>query len=98
MIGKMRRLLVRIQDAKPRREELKLEVRQARSSGDIPRAFAACQALSDRDRTHSATRYRQVCQLTGRARSVVGFFGLSRCACVRMAKEARLAGVTKSSW
>lgn len=46
----------------------------------------------------SAVRLKNRCQLTGRPRGYVGYFGLSRNVFRDMALAGKIPGVTKASW
>jgi small subunit ribosomal protein S14 len=48
-------------------------------------------------RNSSATRYKNRCNLTGRARAFIGYFGLSRISFRELASWGLLPGVVKSS-
>lgn len=79
-----------------RRHELRKIVKNPKTS-DEARA-AAYAALRKLPRDSSATRVRNRCQVSGRARGYEGFFGLSRIALRDMALNGFLPGVRKSSW
>ena len=79
-----------------RRHELRKVVKNPKTSPD-DRA-AAYAALRKMPRDASATRVRNRCQVSGRARGYEGFFGLSRIALRDMALMGFLPGVRKSSW
>jgi small subunit ribosomal protein S14 len=49
-------------------------------------------------RNASPVRLRNRCNMTGRPRGYMRFFGLSRNAFRKMASEGNIPGVTKSSW
>lgn len=56
------------------------------------------QALQALPGNSSAVRQRNRCMLTGRPRSVLRRFRLSRLMVRRLAREGMLMGVTKASW
>ena len=49
-------------------------------------------------RDASATRYRNRCEITGRARGNLRKFGMCRICFRKLANEGKLPGVKKSSW
>jgi small subunit ribosomal protein S14 len=55
-------------------------------------------ALDELPRNASKVRLRNRCQLTGRPRGYVRYFGLSRIAVREMALEGKIPGVKKASW
>ena len=65
--------------------------KQLKAEGD----YAALQKLP---RSSSATRYRNLCKLTGRSRSVYRKFGISRIKLRELALEGKIPGMRKSSW
>ncbi|MBI28420.1 MAG: 30S ribosomal protein S14 [Alphaproteobacteria bacterium MarineAlpha5_Bin11] len=54
--------------------------------------------LQDLPRSSSRIRYRNRCELTGRARGVYRKFGLSRIKIRELSLSGKLPGVIKSSW
>ncbi|MDV7390346.1 30S ribosomal protein S14, partial [Arthrospira platensis SPKY1] len=62
---------------------------------DRMEAFRKLQKLA---RNASPVRYRKRCELTGRGRGNLSFFGLCRNEFRRLAHEGQITGVTKSSW
>ncbi|MDR2107591.1 MAG: 30S ribosomal protein S14 [Holosporaceae bacterium] len=60
--------------------------------------FAAQLKLSAMPRTSSATRIRNRCMITGRARGVYRKFNISRIMLREMASEGLIPGVRKASW
>lgn len=59
---------------------------------------AAYSKLRKLPRNSSATRIRNRCSMSGRARGYEGFFGLSRIAMRDMALNGFIPGVRKASW
>jgi small subunit ribosomal protein S14 len=59
---------------------------------------AAYSKLRKLPRNSSATRIRNRCSMSGRARGYEGFFGLSRLALREMALNGLIPGVRKASW
>jgi small subunit ribosomal protein S14 len=55
-------------------------------------------ALQKLPRSTSHTRVRNICFMTGRSRSYIGKFGLSRIKFRELAHRGMIPGVTKSSW
>lgn len=60
--------------------------------------FAAQLKLAQMPRTSSATRIRNRCMVTGRARGVYRKFGISRIMLREMASAGLVPGVRKASW
>ena len=60
--------------------------------------FAAQMKLSEMPRTSSATRIRNRCMITGRARGTYRKFNISRIMLREMAAEGLVPGVRKASW
>ncbi|MDR3179719.1 MAG: 30S ribosomal protein S14 [Holosporaceae bacterium] len=60
--------------------------------------FAAQLKLAAMPRTSSATRIRNRCMITGRARGVYRKFNISRIMLREMAAEGLVPGVRKASW
>ena len=54
--------------------------------------------LSEMSRNGSATRYRNRCELTGRARGTYRKFKLSRIKLRELGSFGRIPGLTKASW
>ena len=79
-----------------RRHELRAIVKNPKTTA-VERA-AAYAAMRKMPRDASATRIRNRCQVSGRARGYESFFGLSRIALRDMALMGLLPGVRKASW
>jgi small subunit ribosomal protein S14 len=60
--------------------------------------MVAVHKLAELPRNSSAVRYRNRCELTGRARGVYRKFKMSRIALREYASAGLLPGVTKASW
>lgn len=60
--------------------------------------MAAGAKLSDLPKNSSATRIRNRCSQTGRARGYLRFFGVSRIVFRELASAGLLPGVRKASW
>lgn len=56
------------------------------------------EGLQKLPRNASPTRLRNRCNMTGRPRGYMRYFGLSRNAFRKMASEGKIPGVTKASW
>ena len=56
------------------------------------------EGLQKLPRNASPVRLRNRCNMTGRPRGYMRFFGLSRNAFRKMASEGKIPGVTKASW
>ncbi|MBL4575954.1 MAG: 30S ribosomal protein S14 [Opitutaceae bacterium] len=65
--------------------------RKLKAEGD----YAGLQMLP---RDASPTRYRNLCALTGRSRSVYRKFGISRIKLRELALEGKVPGMRKASW
>lgn len=81
---------------KAKREELRAVVRDL--SLDPKERFAAQLKLDALPRSSSAVRYRNRCQITGRARGCYKKFGLSRIKFRELALKGMIPGVRKASW
>jgi len=62
-----------------------------KEAGDYP-------ALDQLPRNASPVRLKNRCQLTGRARGYIGYFGMSRNIFRDMALNGKIPGVKKASW
>jgi small subunit ribosomal protein S14 len=62
-----------------------------KEAGDYP-------ALDKLPRNASPVRLKNRCQLTGRARGYIGYFGVSRNVFRDMALAGKIPGVKKASW
>lgn len=56
------------------------------------------EALDKLPKNSSAVRLRNRCQLTGRPRGYMRYFGICRVAFRDMALDGKIPGVTKASW
>ncbi len=56
------------------------------------------QALDDLPKNSSAVRLKNRCQLTGRPKGYVRYFGISRIALRDMALNGKIPGLKKASW
>lgn len=81
---------------KAKRDELRAIVRDL--SLDPKERFAAQLKLDALPRSSSAVRYRNRCQITGRARGCYKKFGLSRIKFRELALKGMIPGVRKASW
>ncbi len=81
---------------KAKRDELRAIVRDL--SLDPKERFAAQLKLDALPRSSSAVRYRNRCQITGRARGCYKKFGLSRIKFRELALRGMIPGVRKASW
>ena len=83
-------------NAAPKRARLKAII----SDKDKPmeERFAATLKLSEMPRNSSATRIRNRCEITGRARSVYRKSKLSRIAIRDLGSRGLIPGLVKSSW
>ncbi|MFT4717981.1 MAG: small subunit ribosomal protein S14 [Rickettsiales bacterium] len=83
----------------------KLEVKRAVLSkiiGDLEEPFEsrlmAMKKLSELPRNGSKVRIRKRCEIDGRPRGFIGYFGMSRINFRHYANWGRIPGVKKSSW
>jgi small subunit ribosomal protein S14 len=90
------RIRKRVASKKAARNKLKLVIMNKNISPD--ERFTAQLKLSAMPRTSSATRIRNRCIITGRARGVYRKFNISRIMLREMAAEGVLPGVRKASW
>jgi small subunit ribosomal protein S14 len=95
-IDKNRKRRKLVQQMAPKRARLKA-IANDRDAAPEER-FAAQLKLSELPRNTSATRIRNRCELTGRARSVYRKFKLSRIALRDLASTGQIPGMVKSSW
>ena len=68
------------------------------ANADLEAKAAAYLALTKLPRDSSKVRQHNRCQLTGRPRSYFRRFGISRIMLRKLAHQAELPGVRKSSW
>ena len=97
LIKKMNRLALRIKDSELTRKNLREDIKFYRKKGDYKTCFKLLQKLSSRKRLQSKTRHRKVCKLTGRARGVINFFGLSKRMITNSYNKGLLMGVRRAS-
>ncbi|MBB5048663.1 small subunit ribosomal protein S14 [Rhodopseudomonas rhenobacensis] len=83
-------------NAAPKRAKLKAII--ADKSKPMEERFAATLKLSEMPRNSSATRIRNRCEITGRARSVYRKSKLSRIAIRDLGSRGLIPGLVKSSW
>jgi len=83
--------VVRMNKVKKTVEKYAEKRRQLKADGD----YAGLQKLP---RDASPTRYRELCQLTGRSRGVYRKFKLSRIKLRELALEGKVPGMRKASW
>lgn len=81
---------------KTQREELRAAVKNEKLTPEA--RDQAMRKLTELPRNSSATRIRNRCELTGRARGYYRKFGLSRIALRDLALRGELPGVIKASW
>ena len=60
--------------------------------------YKAQAKLTNLPKNSSPVRARKRCSITGRPRSYIGRFGLSRITFRELASQGKIPGVTKSSW
>lgn len=79
-----------------KREQLVAVVKNPHTSSE--EKVQAQKKLAQLPRSSSATRIRNRCALTGRARGYMGFFDMSRLAFRELALKGVLPGIKKTSW
>jgi small subunit ribosomal protein S14 len=85
-----------VESKKAKRSRLKSVIMDRKlSAGE---RFSAQLKLAEMPRTSSATRIRNRCMVTGRARGVYRKFNISRIMLREMAAEGLIPGVHKASW
>ena len=57
-----------------------------------------CKALDELPKNSSSVRLKNRCQLTGRPKGYVRYFGISRVALRDMALNGKIPGLKKASW
>lgn len=85
-----------VEGKKAKRAELKAVVMNRELSPEV--RFAAQLKLAAMPRTSSATRIRNRCIITGRARGVYRKFNISRIMLREMGAAGVLPGIRKASW
>ncbi|MDR2646446.1 MAG: 30S ribosomal protein S14 [Holosporaceae bacterium] len=95
-IESMKRIRKRVAAKKAKRAELKAIISDKTQLLD--KRFAMQLKLAKMPRTSSATRIRNRCMVTGRARGVYRKFNISRIVLREMAAEGMIPGVRKASW
>jgi small subunit ribosomal protein S14 len=79
-----------------KRAELMATVKDGNASDEDK--MDAYRRLQKLPRDSSATRYRNRCKVSGRARGYIREFGVSRIVFRELAREGMLPGVKKASW
>ncbi|MBE6447021.1 MAG: 30S ribosomal protein S14 [Alphaproteobacteria bacterium] len=95
-IESAKRIRRRVAAKKAKRAELKAIIMNKTIAPE--ERFAAQLKLAAMPRTSSATRVRNRCMITGRARGVYRKFNISRIMLREMAAEGLIPGVRKASW
>ncbi len=95
-IESAKRIRKRVAAKKAKRAELKAVIMNKEIAPE--ERFAAQLKLAAMPRTSSATRIRNRCMITGRARGVYRKFNISRIMLREMAAEGLIPGVRKASW
>ncbi|GMW01602.1 MAG: 30S ribosomal protein S14 [Candidatus Hydrogenedentota bacterium] len=95
-IERTKRCAKLIAQYRERRIELAAIIKNPQSTMDD--RLAAYKKFSRMPRDASSTRLRNRCALTGRPRAFMRKFKLSRIAFRELALDAKLPGITKSSW
>ncbi len=95
-IESAKRIRRKVKAKKAKRAELKAIIMNRTISPE--ERFAAQLKLAAMPRTSSATRIRNRCMITGRARGVYRKFNISRIMLREMAANGLVPGVHKASW
>jgi small subunit ribosomal protein S14 len=95
-IESAKRIKKRVDSKKAKRAGLKAVIKNKELSAE--ERFAAQLRLAAMPRTSSATRIRNRCVITGRARGTYRKFGISRIMLREMAANGLVPGVRKASW
>lgn len=95
-IESAKRIRRKVQEKKAKRAELKAIIKDR--TVEPEKRFAAQLRLAAMPRTSSATRIRNRCMITGRARGVYRKFNISRIMVREMVAAGLLPGVRKASW
>lgn len=95
-IESAKRIRRRVQAKKAKRAELKSVIMNKTAAPE--ERFAAQLKLAAMPRTSSATRIRNRCAVTGRARGVYRKFNISRIMLRTMVAVGLIPGVRKASW
>ncbi|MDR3187161.1 MAG: 30S ribosomal protein S14 [Holosporaceae bacterium] len=95
-IESAKRIRRKVAAKKVRRAQLKAIIMDKNAAPE--ERFAAQLKLAAMPRTSSATRIRNRCMITGRARGVHRKFNISRIMLREMAAEGLIPGVYKASW
>ncbi|MDR0677850.1 MAG: 30S ribosomal protein S14 [Holosporaceae bacterium] len=95
-IESAKRIRQSVNSKRAKRAELKAVINNKTVSPE--ERFTAQLKLAAMPRTSSATRIRNRCMVTGRARGVYRKFNISRIMLREMAAEGLIPGVRKASW
>ena len=95
-IESAKRIRKKVQAKKTRRAELKAIIMDRNIAPE--KRFDAQLRLAAMPRTSSATRIRNRCMITGRARGVYRKFNISRIMLREMVANGLIPGVRKASW
>jgi small subunit ribosomal protein S14 len=82
--------------ARPRKRE-RMVARFAAKRAELKKA-GDWKALDDLPKNSSRVRLKNRCQITGRPRGYVRYFGISRIALRDMALDGKIPGLKKASW
>lgn len=81
-----------------RQQQREKIVQKYAAKREAMKAAGDYQGLAELPRDASPTRLRNRCELTGRPRGYIRFFGVSRIVLREKAHKGELPGVKKSSW
>jgi small subunit ribosomal protein S14 len=95
-IESLKRIRKNVKSKKAKRDGLKTVIKDRTLPAE--ERFAAQLKLAAMPRTSSATRIRNRCMITGRARGVYRKFNISRIMLRELAADGLIPGVRKASW
>ena len=95
-IESAKRIRKRVESKRAKRAELKAIIKDKTVAPE--KRFEAQLKLAAMPRTSSATRIRNRCMITGRARGVYRKFNISRIMLREMVADGLVPGVRKASW
>jgi small subunit ribosomal protein S14 len=81
-----------------KRKELKASAAAAIKNDDFEASMAFRNQLDKLPKDSSAVRLKNRCQITGRPKGYMAFFGISRVLFREMALNGKIPGVKKASW
>jgi small subunit ribosomal protein S14 len=86
------------ESVKARQRKREKMVAQYAEKREALKAAGDWKALDEMPRNSSAVRLKNRCQMTGRPRGYIRYFGMARVAFRDMALNGKIPGVKKASW